>query len=573
MATPVNRKLTTRVALRQNLERYFSVEDLQILCSDLGVEYDGLPGDGKSTRVLAIIRHLEKAGRIPELLHHCAELRPLVDWGEDLTPLEKARKPLLLGAVVASSLVLTLVVYLAFVPATMMGRFKVAVAQFGVADMQGGGQPSQDGYSLSKYIYDSLHTELDALPGNIRETYSPGIWHDSLGLFAKRANIGLVSGTTEQQRGARAKELADQIQADLLIYGNLTLATTSGGVKVGEFAPEFYVNVAEADADELTGRQRFGTPITVPLPVDLNKWQQSVPLDKVRVRQVALSRVTIGLLYDLSGKHDRALQVFQSAAAELVDWHDDEGKELLHYLIGREALYLSAWEDKANAVMQSADGVMLILALAEGHFRTALRIKPDYAAAKLGFGNTLVQQASWQASSRPSSAVDWATVTVSVTQALIEIEEAMNLNQRAGMPNSLLALKAQASLGDAHRMLGVARSRTNQANSAQMAFDHAVTILEDTLSKVKPDQTRFLAQVRLMLGVTFHEQARSLTILAEDKVAGKNAYMLAIKYYDQCMNVETLKDAVFDETLQDIRDKKCRPSRTLAQNEMAQFTQ
>ena len=66
--------------LRENLASYFDVGDLESLCFDLGLDYDGLSGDGKAAKVVELIEYFGRTGRIVDLVDRCAHLRPAVDW-------------------------------------------------------------------------------------------------------------------------------------------------------------------------------------------------------------------------------------------------------------------------------------------------------------------------------------------------------------------------------------------------------------------------------------------------------------------------------------------------------------
>ena len=68
-----------RAKLRQNLAHYFSEDDLCNLCFDLGVDYENFP-DTKSGMARELVAHLERCGRIPELLDICKQRRPNVRW-------------------------------------------------------------------------------------------------------------------------------------------------------------------------------------------------------------------------------------------------------------------------------------------------------------------------------------------------------------------------------------------------------------------------------------------------------------------------------------------------------------
>jgi hypothetical protein len=66
--------------LRQNLTDYFSDEELHTLCFDMGVDYESLPSLGKAGKAREFVAHLERCGRLAELVARCRKLRRNVSW-------------------------------------------------------------------------------------------------------------------------------------------------------------------------------------------------------------------------------------------------------------------------------------------------------------------------------------------------------------------------------------------------------------------------------------------------------------------------------------------------------------
>lgn len=66
--------------LRQNLVNYFDEDELRTLCSDLRVDYEDLPGQGKSGKARGLVAFLERHGYLPELVKTCSQQRPHVSW-------------------------------------------------------------------------------------------------------------------------------------------------------------------------------------------------------------------------------------------------------------------------------------------------------------------------------------------------------------------------------------------------------------------------------------------------------------------------------------------------------------
>jgi hypothetical protein len=83
--------------LRPMLEESFDESELRTLCFDLGVNYDDLPGEGKSSKARELISYLERRGRIRELVDYATRVRPNKPWSKALQETEdqSQRSPLL----------------------------------------------------------------------------------------------------------------------------------------------------------------------------------------------------------------------------------------------------------------------------------------------------------------------------------------------------------------------------------------------------------------------------------------------------------------------------------------------
>lgn len=66
--------------LRDMIATYFSLDELQALCFDLGVDYEELGEGGKSRKIMGLMRQVAGQERLVALIDRCAELRPQVDW-------------------------------------------------------------------------------------------------------------------------------------------------------------------------------------------------------------------------------------------------------------------------------------------------------------------------------------------------------------------------------------------------------------------------------------------------------------------------------------------------------------
>lgn len=78
--------MINKARLRQLIDEFFSSSDLRILLFDLdkGVDYDDLGGTNKSEKIIEIITFFENRALLEELVDKFAELRPHLNWKEEL---------------------------------------------------------------------------------------------------------------------------------------------------------------------------------------------------------------------------------------------------------------------------------------------------------------------------------------------------------------------------------------------------------------------------------------------------------------------------------------------------------
>jgi len=68
------------IALRQILNTRFSEGELRVLCFDLGVDFQNLPGDEKIVKAMELVSFLQRTGQLDELVHVGQSMRPDIDW-------------------------------------------------------------------------------------------------------------------------------------------------------------------------------------------------------------------------------------------------------------------------------------------------------------------------------------------------------------------------------------------------------------------------------------------------------------------------------------------------------------
>lgn len=595
--------------LHQNLVAAFSLEELRLLAASVDIPWDHLRGEALPDRALSLLIYADKHGRMASLVAECARERPKLKWDlppprqpgepeEDDAPAGVSVKvgdvsgqvniggvadvrnntgqvavggknviqigslniprwlaiavPIVLLAGLAVAALGTARVFTITQPtptpvvgaARMSGTFNVAVAQFPERNLDGVQSRTEDGDRISQWVFDNLSAEL-------RDFGGAQVWHDSLPAAEKGAPIGIITGTTSEERQASARALAERIGAHLVIYGDL--AKTERGAS---FAPEFYVSTAaislkrEAEAEDVTGRQQLGAPIDVPSP-----FRAEAGLlvgDRLRSRAIFVR----GVMYDLIGLHDKALEDFRAIAPV---WAEDagRGKETLDFFLGREAIFLNRNEAKAAALFGSPQAA---LDDAERRFRAALDANPNYALGNWGLGSTLLKRVEPQ--------IDAGEVT---TEALAALEQAIGHYEvaLANVPAAdqpLLTSKIQTSLANAYRLQGAAQLFDGQLDAADALFTQAVQQVDAASRSLGGDQARALATAHWVRGTALLNQGVLHKFERGDEATGQPLLERARAEFEACLNTFDNPESrtVIDQTLKDYHTNNCQPNLEIA---------
>lgn len=68
------------VRMRSILVEYFSTDELYEICLDLEVDFENLPGSGKSRKAMELIGYLRRRGQFEELVVAVQRRRPNIQW-------------------------------------------------------------------------------------------------------------------------------------------------------------------------------------------------------------------------------------------------------------------------------------------------------------------------------------------------------------------------------------------------------------------------------------------------------------------------------------------------------------
>lgn len=437
-------------------------------------------------------------------------------------------------ALVGVALVVAAAAWFYFVPAQMpLDTTNIAVANFGQVDAQGNAQDNARARELSAWLYGKLQSEKSGLPDGTKLT----VWNDAMTFLEKRAPLGRVDNE------AQAMELANRVGADMVIYGNLDVNQDPA-----QFVPQFYVRQAGREADELTGTQPLGKKLIIDKSVPELKDYLDLNL-KPRADAVLWFARGIGL--DALGEYGRAYQLFCNADMTLTNWDATQGREILYYFMGREALFAGRTDARARATetLGPAWGTCTpfhnaaeATDAAQQWFEKSKSINDNYARAYFGIGQAHAQRANAIVRDRARDMPGLETARTELGQAIENFQAALDRLPQDDS-DSLVDLKTRAAMGAAYILSGQTYVLANQADAANHPLEPALseleraeTILEPLTRAIPADQTRFRAQVYLTLGVARRLRGHTFQVL-NDAVSAKDAYTHAADDFAQCLEI------------------------------------
>lgn len=296
-------------------------------------------------------------------------------------------------------------------PRKMAGTFNIAVAQFGEISENGEIKPSAHAEKISSTLFNYLDSEYRA---------------SGLGLTVQvsHKNMPLII------EDAQAEALANEVNADIVIYGNIYVSGDQA-----EFTPRFYVS-EHPDTRELTGQNELALPI--PFTVSELKSQDQVNAE-FRARTEVLLAFTKALVYFSQDDMDSAGNAVQAAIIA--------SEQTSQSFAGKEVIYLL--ESKVHLEQNKIE-------LANESLDQALTINPKYARAYLARGNILY-----------SHALELNFDSELLDKALEQYELAFSMpNQPEG---AYIPIKAHTSIGN---VLVVKAQQLNNSDVFSMAIEN-----------------------------------------------------------------------------------------------------
>ena len=528
--------MATRHVFREQLAALFSNEEIETICRDLDVDPENIPGREKGKLYFAdqILRYFETRERIPELQAALKQARPKADWQVDLTSADTAGADLparlhglpkftLLGGGAIALLIIGLAVAALArlspgivvaptvlptleptqVPKSMpRNGYNIFVADIGQVDA-GGVLKLAAGQELSADFVKTLGAELNdsaVLPPEARADFPPKVW----GSVEAKSNGWEVGPIVND---AAAEQIAKQLGAQLVIYGNIEVSGTS------QLALGMYVPTAVNVADELTGRFPLGPPLDVALPLT-PEVAKGVQLH-LNDRQRLLSRWAIGLAYDLYGRKEKALEMFLNAAKKAKEL--DIGLDVTNFLVGREYLFLRKTHE------------------AEEAHKAALDFNKDYLRAHIGLGDVYFQYAAQMSPTLALETGAYDRATNKYAQA--ETMAGMQLETRQLLP------LARLGLGLTKVLEAAGLESLKRKSEALPLFTDGIRLIEPALTELglRPEgQRRTLA-----IGYFWLAQAyRGLARLGGDgdRTVQQAQFKQAEVAFDNCMQLDLAVD-------------------------------
>jgi tetratricopeptide (TPR) repeat protein len=310
-------------------------------------------------------------------------------------------------------------------PLPVMSKdFNVAITPFAQLDAQNNVVDSAEAVQLSNQVYETLATELNALK---KQAALAGFEIE----IRAPSDSGPISGATPEARAQAAQKLAEEIKADMVIYGYLISDNTT-------LAPEFYLSDRQLQsAEELAGQYKLGAEVNVRDDITRNPVARRYLREQLIGRTVVLARFVIGLGYFALDRFDEAARQFE-AAERTPGWDERSGKEVLYLFLGSTA------------------GRLRNLASAQAYYAHALQLNPEYARARLGAAEVVFQQSMARCDSGHADIAGLQKAIAGYRSALTAADKPIQSN---------ITTKTAYSLGRVYLCLGHAGDRARWADA------------------------------------------------------------------------------------------------------------
>ncbi len=413
----------------------------------------------------------------------------------------------------------------------MDGFFNIAIAELGEINQGSSGSQSASNStpSLNDTVFSTLDTELRDNPNIL-------VWQDNADLREANVTIGKVSGSSPEERTQSAAEIAERLNADMLIF-----STTTGDQDSGQLNLEFYLAPQQDyNYEDLQGNFQLGCS-----HVAENQSFEIAFADCANV----MAQIALGLTEVQLGHSLEALEAFLSADQLL------PGSANVQFLIGREYLFLVEREKVLEFAMEEFEEQ------AEEKFIQSTEIDPDFARGYIGLGSVYFKRAQRQLSDEAATAgtPDFTQSMQYIDQSIAAYSQALLLGSDASEYGIPIESVANLSLGNSFRLKGEIIQRQGESDLAMELFDQSIEVLVNTIQPFEQTrQARYLTQAYEYLGNVYQWKAHTHYV-NQDYESSLEAYNQSLEYYDKCISQGiSTQDLIIK---QDIVEGRCTPSR------------
>lgn len=536
--------------LSQFITDYFNLEEIRMLCFELGINYENLPGETSNRKSRELVIYLgdkeesvQCQARYQELLSILQAKRSafypnlfeklnldgLDDIEEfpatilarqyceghaDYTNATRSLYEKALGRIGLENRVGTMIIILILFtfalaayllwhqvrPEQMGGDFNIAVAPFYVV-----GEKPEIGQDVANSIFGRLQANFGERVLPIVEVWGP----DEPLLNP----VPVVRGDTDDIRDENAARLADEINADIIVYGMVVKDETGWTV-----TPKFYVSPNNFEnATEILGPYDLGE--TFGLAEGNQRALRITAGDELTPRAEFLAQVAIGLTYYSIANYDRAAETLLSIlpAEEEPEPANLESLRLVYLLLGNTMLKKALKQvdtidpNSADSVDAAENRITLFLQEAESYFSQSSEMDSEYGRAYVGLGDTAYQQ-SFKCDVK-GCGVDLASLEASV----FYYEQA--LSSHNSPETAVIDAKVNYGLGQVYYRKGT----VDGGESIGKAIDNFEAVIADYGSGDSPRARDIAAEAQARLGLIYCQQHR-----IEDAL---NSYNDAIKLH------------------------------------------
>ena len=259
-------------------------------------------------------------------------------------------------------------------PEKMSGDLKIAVSNFEVIDEA---ITSDESIRISDAFYTRLNSSFIKLLDDEDLELTITVW-DPHEVQRVASN---VHGDTQAEKIQMADTIAQKIDADIVIYGEII--QTIDGLSI---IPEFYVSPRYTDnfyeAQELIGQYRLGTPLSEPIAtIDGEVFGRNLVLlnNEISFRAKLLAQITLGLGMFALSDYQEAHNYFKMGIDEYENSqtspNQNEGLQVLLVLAGNAASKMNDFEQARN------------------YYERGIEIDPNYSRLYTGLAEVYRQQA------------------------------------------------------------------------------------------------------------------------------------------------------------------------------------